>query len=33
MDGSRVAYHNSWVTDMEITEDNVSKLVRGGRCR
>jgi hypothetical protein len=33
MDGSRVAYHNSWVTDMEIHEDNVEKLVKGGRCR
>ncbi|MBF0319280.1 MAG: transposase family protein, partial [Nitrospirae bacterium] len=33
MDGGRVAYHNSWVTDMEIHEDNVEKLVKGGRCR
>ncbi len=29
----RVGYKNSWITDMEITEKNISTLVRGGRCR
>ncbi len=26
-------YHNSWVTDIEITKDNVCDIVRGGRAR
>jgi hypothetical protein len=28
-----ISYHNSWVTDLEVTKDNVIALVRGGRCR
>ena len=27
------SYHNSWVTDIEITQKNVGILARGGRCR
>ncbi|MBU0706680.1 hypothetical protein KJ807_05710 [Patescibacteria group bacterium] len=30
---SKVTYKNSWVTDFEISGQNVEKLVRGGRCR
>ena len=26
-------YHNSWVTDIEITKDNMIDLVKGGRAR
>lgn len=29
----RISYHNSWVTDLEVTQKNVEILVRGGRCR
>ena len=29
----KVTYHNSWVTDFTVHEDNVTKLVRLGRCR
>ena len=29
----KVTYQNSWVTDIEITEQSVVTLVRGGRCR
>ena len=32
-DEGKVTYHNSWVTDFKIEQDNVSKLVRIGRCR
>jgi len=33
-DGSeKVAYKNSWVTDLPIDKSNVTELVRGGRCR
>jgi len=32
IDKGRVAYHNSWVTDIRINENNVRELVRGGRC-
>ena len=33
-DGSkRIAYKNSWVTDIEIDKNNIKKLVSGGRCR
>ena len=28
-----VAYQNSWVTDLEVTEAVVATLVKGGRCR
>jgi hypothetical protein len=33
IDKEKVAYHNSWVTDISISEENVKDLVRGGRCR
>lgn len=33
IDKQKATYHNSWVTDMEVTRDNVRELVRGGRCR
>ena len=26
-------YHNSWVTDLEVTQDNIEKLAQAGRCR
>jgi hypothetical protein len=29
----RVVFKNSWVTDIEVTHDNVRALARGGRCR
>lgn len=29
----KVNYKNSWITDLEITKDNVKTLVKGGRCR
>lgn len=29
----KTTYHNSWVTDIVIDRDNVSHLVKGGRCR
>lgn len=28
-----IAYKNSWVTDILVTEDNIKILVKGGRCR
>ena len=31
--GEKRTYHNSWVTDIEITKDNVVDIVRGGRAR
>lgn len=33
IDKNKVTYHNSWVTDIQISRDNVKDLVRGGRCR
>ena len=33
IDKEKVTYHNSWVTDISISEQNVKELVRGGRCR
>ena len=33
IDKEKVTYHNSWVTDIPISRDNVRELVRGGRCR
>lgn len=33
IDKNKVTYHNSWVTDIPISRDNVKDLVRGGRCR
>lgn len=32
-DTGRVVFKNSWVTDIEITRDNIRALARGGRCR
>ena len=29
----KVIFKNSWVTDMEVTHDNVSQLAKGGSCR
>ena len=29
----KVTYHNSWVTDIPVTEHNVADLVRGSRAR
>tara|TARA_R110002072_G_C7913700_1_gene530546 strand:- start:172 stop:1506 length:1335 start_codon:yes stop_codon:yes gene_type:complete len=29
----KVIFKNSWVTDIEVTDLNVSKLAKGGRCR
>jgi DDE_Tnp_1-associated/Transposase DDE domain len=26
-------YHNSWVTDLVVAENNIEQLVKGGRCR
>ena len=31
--GGKVTYHNSWVTDFRVGEENVGELVRVGRCR
>src|SRR3990167_2874499 len=28
-----IGYQNSWVTDIEVSEDNVQTLVKGGRCK
>jgi len=33
VDGGKVTYHNSWVTDFTVGEGNVGELVRIGRCR
>jgi len=33
MNDGKVGYHNSWVTDIRISGENVGELVRGGRCR
>ena len=33
IDNKKVTYHNSWVTDIQINQQNVKDLVRGGRCR
>lgn len=32
-EGNKTTYHNSWVTDFAIDDDNVEELVRIGRCR
>lgn len=29
----KILYHNTWITDLEITELNVYKIARGGRAR
>jgi hypothetical protein len=29
----KLSYHNSWVTDIEVTCKNIEILARGGRCR
>jgi hypothetical protein len=31
--GQKVTYHNSWVTDLEVSKANVVELVRAGRAR
>ena len=33
MDKGKVGYHNSWVTNIRISEQNVGEIVSGGRCR
>lgn len=33
MVGEKATYHNSWVTDLSVTRDNVVELVLGGRAR
>jgi len=33
IDKNKATYHNSWITDIRIDEENVRDLVRGGRCR
>ncbi len=33
LNGNKVNYHNSWVTDITITENNIVQLVKGGRAR
>ncbi len=33
IDRGKTTYRNSWVTDINIKEENVRELVRGGRCR
>ena len=32
IDKEKTTYRNSWVTDIDIKEENVRELVRGGRC-
>lgn len=29
----RISYQNSWVTDIEVMQENVEQLSRGGRCK
>ena len=31
--GNKATYHNSWVTDIPITQNNIVELVKGGRAR
>lgn len=31
--GNKATYHNSWVTDIPITQDKIIELVKGGRAR
>lgn len=33
IDKEKVTYHNSWITDIPINEQNIRDLVRGGRSR
>ena len=33
VEGEKVTYHNSWVTDFRVDAGNVAELVRIGRCR
>lgn len=33
MDNGKAGYHNSWVTNISVSEQNVEELVRCGRCR
>ena len=32
-DNGEIGFHNTWVTDIEITKDNLAQIVRGGRAR
>jgi hypothetical protein len=32
-DGDETVYHNSWITDFVVDDENVEELVRIGRCR
>jgi len=32
-EAGKVTYKNSWVTDINVTDENVKKLANGGRCR
>ena len=33
INNGKITYHNSWVTDIEISKDNIRDLVRAGRSR
>jgi hypothetical protein len=33
IDNKKVTYHNSWVTDIKISGNNIREIVREGRCR
>ena len=33
MEGNDISFHNSWITDFAVDDDNVEELVRIGRCR
>lgn len=33
INNGKAGYHNSWVTDIPINEQNIRELARGGRCR
>lgn len=33
MDKEKVTYHNSWITDLPVEQNNVREFVRGARCR
>jgi len=32
-DGEKITYHNSWVTDIAVDQNNITMLVRAGRAR
>ncbi|MCL0066700.1 hypothetical protein M1N54_02305, partial [Thermodesulfovibrionales bacterium] len=29
----KISYKSNWVTDIQITEENITTLVKGARCR